>query len=127
MELQTPEHLDAPLRSGATAKLRGGRCSHCGYVAFPRYEYGCERCGAAGLDAFALSGRGIVRVSVAVHRTRDGIPEGVASIALDEGPVIRALLCDADPLAPPGTRVHAVVAPLRHKTEVLGLRFDRSE
>lgn len=126
LELEAPQLVSAPVRDGATVTLRGGRCASCGFVAFPHYGYGCERCGASGLEPTELSGEGEILASIVVHRTRDRIRDGVATIALDEGPVIRAVLGSADPLAGPGTRVSARLRPLRHKAAVLGLRFERS-
>ena len=64
-----------------------------------------------------------MRAAVCVHRTRDGVPDGVATIELDAGPVIRAVLAEADPLPRPGTRVRACVLPSRRKPERLALRF----
>lgn len=128
MELEVPELVEAALREGAAATLRGGRCDACGYTFFPPYSYGCERCGASPehLENIDLAARGRVRAAICVHRTRDGVPEGVASIELEDGPVVRAVLAVAEPLPEPGTVVEGVVLPHRQKPERLTLRFRRA-
>jgi len=125
MELEVPELVAAELRDGAPAKLRGGRCDACDYVFFPPHSYGCERCGAPPekLQGILLDGEGRVRAAVGVHRSPDGVPAAVASIALDSGPVVRAVLAQPDPLPASGTRVTAVVVKGRQEPERLALRF----
>lgn len=125
MELETPELVAAEAREGAPAKLRGGRCSACGRIFFPPYTYGCERCGAPpeALEGVLLGSEGVVRAAIRVHRTAGGRPQAVASIELDGGPVVRAVLADADPLPRPGTRVSAIVSAKPGSPERLALRF----
>ncbi len=125
MELEAPQLVDAELREEAPAALRGGHCETCDAVFFPPYRYGCERCGAPPeqLSTIDLAAEGVVRAAICVHRTRDGVPDGVATIELDQGPVVRAVLAAAEPLPRPGTRVHGVVLPVRGKPETLALRF----
>lgn len=125
MELEVPELVAAELREGAPATLRGGRCNACDYLFFPPHFYGCERCGAAAehLAPVDLAAKGRVRAAVCVHRTRDGVPQGVATIELEAGPVIRAVLVSAEPLPQPGSVVQGVVLPQRQKPERLTLRF----
>ena len=82
-------------RNGAVG-LQGG-CCECGYVFFPMQPFGCEKCGRSGesLKPFALSGRGRLVASSLVHMHADAKREApfvVGTIALDEGPVVRALL-----------------------------------
>ena len=75
--------------------LLGGRCRACGYVFFPMQTYGCEACGAEGLEPLALSGRGRLTSYARVH-THAGAgreaPFTVGTIALDDGAVLRALI-----------------------------------
>lgn len=125
MELEVPELVVAELREGAPVALRGGRCDACGYTFFPPYSYGCECCGAPpeDLESIDLAARGRVRAAILVHRTRDGVPEGVASIELEGGPIVRAVLAVAEPLPARGSVVEGVVLPHRQKPERLTLRF----
>mgnify|MGYP005714137211 CR=1 FL=1 len=91
--------------AGGTVTLAGGACE-CGYLFFPWQRYGCERCGGTTLRRKPLVARGILRSSATVHVFRgEGyeVPFTVGSIALDEGPVIRALV-EGDGL-PVGQRV----------------------
>jgi uncharacterized OB-fold protein len=74
--------------------LNGGRCG-CGHVFFPFQAYGCERCGSTELTSMRMRGRGTLVASVTVHmhaRPERKAPFSVASIRLDDGPVLRALL-----------------------------------
>lgn len=80
-------------------RLRGQKCRMCGRVAFPPNPYGCEKCGAPGdmLEDHALAGTGrIVAFATTAHANRPDleVPYTVASIALDDGPVIRSLMSD---------------------------------
>ena len=114
-------------QSAGGIALQGGRCS-CGYVFFPMQRYGCERCGQTGdaLSPYALSGNGTLIAWVKVHVHADmrrAVPFIVATIALDDGPVIRTLLTDVP--SPGVTRVSASLAPIQTDTasEMLDLRF----
>lgn len=76
--------------------LIGGRCT-CGHIFFPMQTYGCEKCGRHGehLQTIPLSGRGRLHTFAQVHlhaRPEPRTPFTVVSIALDDGPIIRALL-----------------------------------
>ena len=80
-----------------TPHLRGQRCGNCGRVAFPPNPYGCESCGKSG-DAISvenLAGRGRLRAFVTTNHANQRnipVPYTVASIELEGGPVIRALM-----------------------------------
>ena len=74
------------------------RCREDGTLAYPADERGCQVCGAFGEQIELLDVRceGEVLDAVTVHRHR-GWPEApfrIAAIALDGGPVVRALLRD---------------------------------
>ena len=77
--------------------LRGQRCGNCGRVAFPPNPYGCESCGMSG-DAVTdemFAGRGRLRAFVTTNHANQRsiqVPYTVASIELEGGPVIRALM-----------------------------------
>ena len=80
--------------------LRGQECEGCGRVAFPPNPYGCEKCGApaAMLVDRPLAGRGrIVAFVTTTHANRHdlSVPYTMASVALDDGPVIRAIMTDS--------------------------------
>lgn len=83
-----------------------------GYVSFPAQSYGSERTGDHGsqLQTVALSGLGTVRATAAVqmyHGDDITTPFTVASIALDEGPLVRGVLADPDGIGV-GSRVRAI-------------------
>lgn len=77
--------------------LRGQRCSNCSRVAFPPNPYGCESCGMSGdvvIDE-KLAGQGRLRAFVTTNHANQRnipVPYTVASIELEGGPVIRALM-----------------------------------
>ncbi|MGB3625616.1 MAG: OB-fold domain-containing protein [Henriciella sp.] len=78
-------------------RLKGQHCCACGRVAFPPNPYGCEICGASGeqIEEQLLDGKGRLLAFVTTHHAnqRDiAVPYTVASIALEDGPVIRALM-----------------------------------
>jgi uncharacterized OB-fold protein len=92
-------------RVPAHPALVGGRCP-CGHVFFPMQTHGCEQCGRHGDDLrpVLLSGRGTLRAFAQVHlhpRPDPKVPFTVGVIALDDGPVVTALL---DPPVDPGLR-----------------------
>lgn len=88
--------------------VRGTHCLNCDYRWFPPNAFGCERCGAFGerLEVVEFRGRGRL-VSFAF------VPDGeagfvLASIALDDGPVVRGILVPSDDGEPRiGDRVEA--------------------
>ena len=83
-----------------------------GYICFPAQSFGSEFNGDHGdeLTPITLSGLGTVTATSTVHRHLGhdiAAPFVVASIALDEGPLVRAVL-DQDGLATIGERVRAI-------------------
>jgi uncharacterized OB-fold protein len=112
--------------------LIGGRCG-CGHLFFPMQRLGCEKCGRAGADLAetVLSGSGRLRAHAQVHlhaRPVPKVPFTVVEIALDDGPLIRALL---DQPTDAGLRngermVSAIVRELRGDSEIDVLRFRRA-
>lgn len=95
---------------GADAiRLRARRCRTCGAVWFPPQDHGCEHCGAPpdAIEVVDLASTGEVRASTVVHaHPFFPTPFAVGVIALDAGPVVRALL-DTREAVPAGTRVEA--------------------
>jgi len=82
-------------QSGRPALL--GRSCTCGHVFFPPQDYGCEKCGSFGsaLAPRRLAGAGTLVSWATVHmhaRAYPVAPFVVGKIALDDGPVVRALL-----------------------------------
>ncbi len=97
-----------------SVEIDGSRCGGCALVAFPPERYGCERCGAlaAHHEPLNLAATGAVIASATVHRHHHPTPATpfvVVEVALDAGPVLKALFAGS---APPslGTRVAGVVA-----------------
>ncbi len=80
--------------------LLGTECQQCHYTWFPRRFLGCERCGAHGDDLaareFAATGR---LVSFADISLGSAPTFGLALIALNQGPVLRAILTDTSHLS----------------------------
>ena len=110
--------------------LSGKRCTVCGHVFFPPHPYGCDACGASAekIETVELAGTGTLRAFATVHPQRVAhAPFTVASIELDRGPTIRALLtCATDEELSIGDRVHAVRVSRGTGAEgrqVLELRF----
>jgi uncharacterized OB-fold protein len=116
--------------------LYGKRCQACGYTFFPPHAYSCESCGGAAeqLEQHLLAGTGVIQSSATVHVHHDPNtppPFTVASITLDAGPTIRALLtCPTDADVSLGDRVQSVListgsdADGNKRTE---LRFEKVE
>lgn len=103
-----------------------------GFVSFPFQTHGSERNGDVGEQAtrVALAGTGTVSAVVDVHLPVDpvvGVPYRLASVVLDEGPLIRSVLVDAADVAI-GSRVRAVTVPVvRDDVELAELRFTPEE
>jgi uncharacterized OB-fold protein len=99
-----------------------------GYTAFPRQAFGSEKTGAhdGALTPIELAGTGRIAAVVTVHQHwGDDLPTpfAIASVLLDEGPVVRAVLTDAA-AGEIGDRVTAVtVTRTRDGAEVAELRF----
>lgn len=83
-------HQDVPA-------LLGSSCAQCGSNFFPPLAIGCERCGHTELVPVTLAAAGKVHATATVylHQGKDiEAPFTVAEIALDDGPLIRALLTE---------------------------------
>jgi uncharacterized OB-fold protein len=94
--------------------LLGGACA-CGYVFFPIQHYGCERCGSLDLSPRVLSGTGRLLASARVHihaGKRHQAPFTVASVALDDGPVVRTLIAHDEPGLRVGQRMVTMLEPV---------------
>ena len=96
-ELSHPDlYRSAP---GDSVELLGMTCSRCGYVAFPRQGYGCEKCGASGdaLQDAVLSSAGTLASFATVHMHQAktiAAPFVVGEIGLDAGPTVRATMVE---------------------------------
>lgn len=121
---------------GDCVELLGMKCSNCGYVAFPRQRYGCERCGATGavLKDVELDSTGILASFATVHMHQAktiAAPFVIGEISLDAGPTVRATMVEAtDDAMQIGARVMgrlfpAPAAPDATSTK-LELRFELS-
>ncbi|GAD82159.1 hypothetical protein FEK33_12200 [Nocardia asteroides NBRC 15531] len=99
-----------------------------GFVSYPFQEYGSENNGDHGdrVRRIALAGRGTVTAVTDIHLApnhRVGAPYTLASIVLDEGPMVRSVLIDGRD-AGIDTRVRAVTVTLeRDSVQVAELRF----
>lgn len=98
---------------GDSPPLEGRRCLDCGYLFFPPHGFGCEACGALPerVERAALEGAGVLRSLAVVHRHGGGgieAPFTVGEIALDAGPMVRAVLTGSEALAI-GDRVRSVL------------------
>jgi hypothetical protein len=95
--------------------LLGGACDACGYVFFPMQTYGCERCGGRDLRPRTLSGAGRLLASARVHlhagKGREA-PFTVASVKLDDGPIVRTLVGSGEAGLRPGGRMVTALAPV---------------
>ncbi len=87
-------------------ELLGSECTLCDYRWFPAAEFGCERCGAHGdnLVERLLSANGILLSCVKVPEGEIGFI--LASIKLDEGPVLRGII-ESDETVAIGDKVEA--------------------
>ena len=82
---------------GDSVELLGIRCPACGYVAFPRHHYGCEKCGAPELVDVALPARGTLTsfATVHLHQSKSiAAPFVIGEIKLDSGPTVRLTLLE---------------------------------
>ena len=111
--------------------LCGQKCAACSTLSFPPNPYGCETCGAPAskLSEHPLEARGRLHAFATTHlapRNDLAAPFTVAVVALDAGPVIRALMAPAtDEGLSVGDRVEAhIIADEQGRSS---LRFDRLE
>ena len=94
--------------------LHGACCRSCGYISVPAQQFGCESCGAHGIDLtdFELRGRGTVLAAVRVYDRLVpclGKPVVIGNVLLDQGPLLRARLEDG---VQSGTAVRAVAGSM---------------
>ncbi len=109
-------HPDLYQRRGDTVELLGMKCARCGYVAFPRQRYGCEKCGAASaaLQDVELSSNGTLASYAMVHMHQAktiAAPFVIGEVTLDAGPTVRTTMVEADDAA---MRIGARVAGRLH-------------
>jgi len=92
-------------------QLNGTRCSDCGATFFPPLQTGCEECGSTGLTPLKMEASGTLHsvATVHMHMGKDiEAPFTVAEVALDSGPIIRAMLAEPADLNAIGKRVSAL-------------------
>src|SRR3546814_232239 len=105
------------VEGGGSLTLRGQKCAICNRIAFPPNPYGCEKCGApvSDLSDHLLRGRGRLNAFATTWYGSSktvAVPYTVGVIALEDGPVIRALLTHpTDEALKVGAAVCAVLAP----------------
>ena len=77
--------------------LIGSRCAQCDTNHFPPLMVGCDHCGHTELALVPLKALGTVHAAATVylHQGEDiETPFTLAEVALDDGPLIRALLTE---------------------------------
>ena len=119
------------MQIGPPIVIVGHRCTRCERAAFPPDPYGCEQCGAEAdqLEPVELSARGRIHSLATVHRHHDDAmetPFTVATIVLDDGPSVKAVLIGDLTEAAVGTDVVGVTEATGHDDdgiELLDLRF----
>lgn len=106
-----------------------GRACSCGHVFFPPQDFGCEKCGNTGMaiKPLRLEGTGHLLSWATVHMHARDYPKApfvVGKVALDGGPVIRALLrVGSEAGLRAQTRVNAVLVPVGDEQGHLDLWF----
>ncbi len=109
----------------------GQECGACGRRFFPPDPYGCEQCGAGteDLSQIELAATGSIHAVATVHRHHPPRPEPpftVATIVLDDGVTLKAVLEGDATQTGVGARVHGVVVGWDQDddgTEIVDLRF----
>lgn len=121
------------MRVGPPIVIIGHRCTDCGRAAFPPDPFGCEQCGATTdrLEETELSARGQIHALATVHRHHHDRPETpftVATIVLDDGPTLKAVLTGDLEGAGVGSEVVGVTTPWDSEgdVETVDLRFSLS-
>lgn len=120
------------MRLGPPIALTGHRCSSCDRVAFPPDPYGCEACGAEAshLEPIELEASGVIHSLATVHRHHAATPATpftVATIVLDDGPTLKAVLIGATEEAAVGMNVVGVTEVTEVDeagNEIVDLRFE---
>jgi len=123
-EVRQPHLLDA----GPPPRLRGHSCPTCGRTFFPPDPFACEKCGtpAGQLTGVTLTAAGRITAAATVHRHHHPSPETpftVATIELDEGPVLKSVVIGASD-ADVGARVRGVLVPSAVDEATVDLRFE---
>lgn len=123
------------MKLGDPPVILGQECGRCGRRAFPPDPYGCEQCGAeAGeLATVELEAAGTIHAVATVHRHHNPAPETpftVATIVLDDGITLKAVLHGDEAGAEVGARVHGVTVASEtddEGTALVDLRFAVSD
>ena len=124
VEVRQPHLLDA----GPPPRLRAHSCPTCGRTFFPPDPFACEKCGtpAADLTEVTLAAAGRITAAATVHRHHHPTPETpftVATIELDDGPVLKSVVIDGSD-GDVGARVHGVLVPSAVEEGTVDLRFE---
>jgi uncharacterized protein len=126
-------HPDLYRKAGDSVELLGMQCSECGFVAFPRQRFGCERCGAMAdclrdIELVAI-GRLASYAKVHMHQAKTiAAPFVIGEVTLDAGPTVRATMIETtDDAMHIGARVEGRLFPAPAPPDVpsdkLELRF----
>jgi uncharacterized protein len=117
---------------GEPPSIVGQVCGACGRRSFPPDPYGCEACGATveQLQPTELAAAGVIHALATVHRHHHPRPETpftVATIVLDDGITLKAVLEGNLSTARVGSRVRGVTVPWatdEDGTDLVDLRFE---
>jgi hypothetical protein len=111
-----PSHPDLYRATADGVVLLAMRCRDCGYVAFPRQRYGCEKCGALAAEDVELATTGTLAsfATVHLHQSKSiAAPFVIGEIVLDGGPTLRITLEEsADAVLRTGARMKGVLHAL---------------
>ena len=126
---QAPAHKGLYDPNQDVPALLGSSCAQCNTNFFPPLAVGCERCGHPELVPVTLAAAGKVHATATVHLHMGKdieAPFTVAEIALDDGPLIRALLTeviDADVIGARATGEWVCVEQNEEGQDVVEPRF----
>ena len=116
--------------TGNSVELLGMKCTSCGYVAFPRQRYGCEKCGASGaaLKDAELGSSGTLASFATVHMHQAkaiAAPFVIGEINLDAGPTVRATMVEAtDDAMRLGARVTGKLFPAPAAPDATSIKLE---
>ena len=130
MRLVGEDLFNWPVPLGSRSNFLGARCHQCGEVVFP-FLQDCPNCfEASSMDAFAITGRGLLVDFVVVERGPAGyaVPYVQAYIKLVDGPKIYSMLTGVEPTETGpkiGQSMEMIVDVIRNEggVDIVGWKF----